>query len=127
MLPTFDIPAFGPRQAKIWGTTQLFFAYNGTESHGIMFDAGAFCSKHRHENKWNRFVVLSGRLKVAIFRENGKVDETTISAGMATDVPPGVWHRFEGLSEGTAIEYYWTTLDPRDIERETEGGRKDGK
>ena len=123
MLPTFDIPPIGPRQAKVWGTTQLVFARNGTEAHRITFEKGGYCSKHRHVAKWNRFLVLSGSLRVTIFQPDGNLDETMIEQGGITDVPPGVWHRFETVQPGSALEFYWTVLDPQDIEREEEGGK----
>jgi mannose-6-phosphate isomerase-like protein (cupin superfamily) len=125
MLPTFDVPAIGPKQSKVWGDTQLIFVHHGVECHKIGFLRGGFCSQHRHQYKWNRFVVLEGRLLVRIFQSFGKVDETTIGAGQITDVPPLVQHQFEGLDDGTALEFYWTVLDAGDIEREDAGGMKD--
>jgi hypothetical protein len=51
------------------------------------------------------------------------VDTTTIGPWQATDVPPGVAHEFEAAVPTHLIEIYWTTLDPRDIDREVEGGQ----
>ena len=121
MLPTFETPPVGPKQAKIWGDTQLLFVHYGIECHLIKFLAGGYCSKHRHEHKWNRFVVLEGSLLVRIFRENS-ADETTIGTGQVTDVPPGIWHQFECPENGRALEIYWTLLEAGDIERESMGG-----
>lgn len=123
MLPTFDVPPVGPKQAKIWGSTQLLFAHHGIECHGIAFRMDHCCSKHKHEHKWNRFVVLDGQLRVVIFRPDGVRDETVVHAGQVTDVPPGVWHQFEGITDGTALEFYWVTLEAGDITRENTGGR----
>jgi len=123
VLPTFSIPPVGPRQAKVWGDTQLLFAHHGVECHWIAFRAGYRSSKHRHEHKWNRFVVLQGRLRVVIFREYHNRDETNIYSGQATDVPPGVWHQFEAVEDGVALEIYWTTLEAGDIERANTGGK----
>ena len=117
-LPTFDVPPIGPRQGKVWGVTQLSFAYNGTEVHAIHIKKGGYCSRHSHQNKWNRFHVLQGRLAVRIFLNgDDEVDETIVAVGQITDVPPGVRHEFEALEETIAVEFYWTRLDPGDIDR----------
>lgn len=123
MLPTFDVPPVGPRQSKSWGVTQLIFAHGGVECHRIDFKEGWRCSKHRHACKWNRFVVLEGELRVVIFQEDGTRDETVVVPGQVTDVPPGVWHQFEGMLSGVALEFYWTVLEAADIERANTGGR----
>ena len=128
MLPTFNIPPIGPRQGKLWGVTQLVFAYNGVEAHSIDVKSGGFCSRHDHVAKWNRFIVTKGRLLVRIFQKNGESiqDETIIGPGQITDVPPGVQHQFEALEDTNAIEFYWTVLDAGDIDRHgTEGGIND--
>jgi len=128
MLPTFSIPPVGPRQAKIWGDTQLLFAHHDVECHRITFRAGYRCSRHRHKHKWNRFVILEGRLRVVIFQrhERGERDETVVCPGQVTDVPPDVWHQFEGVQDGVALEFYWTTLEAGDIERLNVGGKIGG-
>lgn len=123
MLPTFSIPPIGPQQAKVWGSTQLLFAHHGVECHQIRFQAGYRSSKHRHMQKWNRFVVLSGNLSVVIFRSGDIREHTTISKGQVTDVPPGVWHQFEVLEDGEALEFYWVVLEANDIERLNSGGK----
>ena len=60
-------------------------------------------------------------MKVTIFR--GDIpDEIILTGGMCTDVPPGVWHKFESLEDTDVIEIYWVALDDNDIERRTTGG-----
>lgn len=113
----------GPKQGKVWGTTQCVFSKNDIESHLIEVVEGGFCSRHYHRSKWNRFLILSGCLIVRIFR-NDQVDESVLTAGNITDVPPGVLHEFEALEQTTAIEFYWVELDPNDIVREFPGGRR---
>jgi len=115
-LPTFNVPPIGPKQGKLWGKTQLVFAFNSTEAHGITVNKGGYCSKHLHKTKWNRFLVLQGELLVRIFFDKG-VDETIIGPGGVTDVPPGVLHQFEALSDVLAVEFYWVPLEAGDIER----------
>lgn len=126
MLPTFNIPPVGPRQGKVWGDTQLVFAFNSTELHLIRAKAGYRCSRHYHQSKWNRFIVINGRLTIRIFRD-GELDETILVPGTVTDVPPGVLHEFEADQDTIAVECYWVPLDPLDIERESTGGPADGQ
>ena len=128
MLPSFSIPPIGPRQGKVWGTTQLIFAYNGVEAHRIEVRKGGFCSTHYHRHKWNRFVVLKGSLMVSIRHENNGVDETVLKSGMITDVPPGTEHWFCAGEDTEAMELYWVELEAGDIERDVEhlGGMTNG-
>lgn len=117
-------PAIGPKQGKFWGETQLAFGLNGIEAYPIHVVAGGFCSRHRHEHKWNRFYVLSGALRVLIFNSEtiDKPDVTIIRKGEVSDVPPGVRHEFLALEDTIAVEFYWTELDANDIVRDTVGG-----
>ena len=127
-LPTHNIPPIGPKQGKIWGKTQLVFAYNSTEAHVIEGKAGYKCSNHSHKYKWNRFVVLSGKMVVCQHSiALGQLDKTILTAGQVTDVPPGVRHSFEVMEDCIAIELYWVTLDAQDIERFSIGGIVDEK
>ncbi len=126
-LPTHNIPPIGPKQGKVWGTTQLVFAYNSTETHVIAGKAGYKCSSHSHRYKWNRFVVLSGKLKILQYNDccnqDCVEDCTTLTSGQVTDVPPGILHQFEVLEDCIAIEIYWVTLNAQDIERFSTGGK----
>lgn len=112
---------------KIWGKTQSVFESDSVEVHIIRPDAGTFCSKHKHNGKHNLFLVLTGRLKVTIFRENGVNDVTILGPDMATDVAPGEQHKFEALEDTLALEIYYVKINPHDIERVDQGGRKPQK
>jgi len=125
-LPTFNIPPIGPRSGKVWGITQLVFAHNSVECHRIEVKKGGYSSRHSHRSKWNRFLVMRGRLAVFIQLPDGSEDRTVLTHDQITDVPPGVVHGFEALEETEAIEIYWTVLDASDIERgDNKGGLKD--
>ncbi len=123
MLPTFNIPPIGPKQGKVWGSTSLIFANDLVECHLIEIKKGGFCSIHNHKYKWNRFVLVSGKLEISIFHKNGSIDRTVLEHSQITDVPPGVGHQFEALEDSEAIEIYWVSLDAQDIDRMgTKGG-----
>lgn len=121
----------GPVQGKLWGTTQPLFDFNGVEVHKIDANKDGYCSEHYHEFKWNRFIVLSGKIKITIFEEdpendNAEIKDVTIlSAGMSSDVPPRKWHIFEVVEDAVALECYWVELDSLDITRRTVGGMRD--
>lgn len=121
-------PPIGPTQGKTWGRTRCVFSHNNVEIWEISIDKGGFCSEHYHDTKWNRFVLFRGKLKVTIFLDKEckePVDETVLEAGGCTDVPPGQWHMFEALEDVEGIEVYWVTLEPADIIRRSQGGRRD--
>ena len=114
-------PPLGPVQGKRWGTTQSVFALNSVEVSRLLPISRGYCSEHYHANKFSRFYVLRGKLKIVIFGED-MIDETVLTTGMCTDVPPGVWHKFEAMEDSDAIEIYWVVLDDNDIKRRTKGG-----
>ena len=114
----------GATQGKFWGTTRCFFEKDSSEVHYIEAIKGGYCSRHHHEKKWNRFIVLEGALKVIIYKQDSQ-DETILTEGMFSDVPPMIDHRFECLENAKALEIYWTDgLDPTDIVRRDSGGLK---
>jgi len=107
---------FGATQGKIWGTTRPIFHGNNVECHLIHFNKGGYCSQHTHNSKFNRFVVLNGVLRISQC-VNKTVDKTILEEGDICDIPPGIEHRFEALTDGCALEVYWVELDPNDIDR----------
>lgn len=110
------------KAGKCWGTTRAIFGRNNVEVHVIGVNAGGKCSKHRHQHKANAFYVLEGRLAIDVWkRAYDLVDRTVLEAGEYMEVGPGEFHRFEALTDVTALEVYYVTLDPDDIERETVG------
>ena len=111
------------KENKIWGNTSLIWAGNNTEVHRIKIDKGCYCSKHKHESKWNYFFVERGELVIEIWNESGIVDETVLTDGESTSVPPGIYHKFTSVKETEALEIYYVYLKSNDIIRETTGGR----
>jgi len=113
----------GAEQGKCWGETRTLFLQNNVEVHRIeTHTAGAVCSKHKHEHKHNYFYCESGVLKIRVWQQDyDLIDETILTPGEYTTVPPGVYHQFEVVVPGVAYEIYYVELDPRDIIRETVG------
>jgi mannose-6-phosphate isomerase-like protein (cupin superfamily) len=112
----------GPVLGKVWGTTQSIFNFNNVDINRLLSTARGYCSEHYHNCKFSRLFVLRGKMRVTIFRDNNATDEIVLTAGMCTDVPPRVWHKFETLEDSDTIEIYWVVLDDGDIERRTTGG-----
>ena len=115
----------GAVQAKFWGETQCIFSSEKSEVHYIRIKKGGFCSRHKHNHKWNRFFLISGRLRITIYKEQGE-DITILEPGMYTDIPPGVFHRFEAIEDSLCNEVYWVDdiIISEDITRSDVGGLK---
>ena len=116
------------KQGKVWGSTELLLANGVLEFHRIEFNAGAHCSQHKHEFKFNGFFVETGEMKILTWQDDkaqaGMVDETILKAGDFTVVRPGLFHQFIGVKSGVAFELYWAQFDHNDIVRRTQGGHK---
>ena len=125
MSSTFDIPPIGAKQGKVWGNTQLVFAHNDTEDYFLQGIKGYQCSRHSHKSKWNRFLVITGLLKIQVWQEDGTMDETLLGPNQITDVSPGVEHRFVVMEDCLAMEFYWVELQADDIILVDEGGPVD--
>ena len=87
------------KAGKIWGETELILANNACEFHRIDYKKGGVCSKHLHE--------------------------TILNPGDFTAVKPGLYHSFEGITDGVAFELYWANFSHNDIVRESVGHLKD--
>jgi mannose-6-phosphate isomerase-like protein (cupin superfamily) len=111
------------KAGKIWGKTEALFNQNNVELHRIEVERGGYCSKHKHEHKWNMFFVESGELEVIVWTGGGVHDSTLLIQGDNTAVPPGVFHQFRAITDVVAYEIYWTDLSADDIVRETVGGK----
>jgi mannose-6-phosphate isomerase-like protein (cupin superfamily) len=113
------------KQGKVWGETSPLFSHNNVELHYAKINKGGYCSKHCHKHKSNRFIVLSGALKVTIWNEycdETLEDVSILGAGEECTVPPGKYHQFEALENCVILEVYWVDLDQNDIVRKNHGG-----
>lgn len=111
------------KQGKIWGETSEIFNNGIVSVNHLKIRKGGFCSEHRHLRKSNLFFIISGNLRLDIWR-NGAKDSTVIWAGETSRIEEGVYHLFEALTDVECLEIYESTLSPDDIERRTTGGLK---
>jgi cupin fold WbuC family metalloprotein len=69
----------------------------------------SYIRPHRHldPEKDEAFILMSGRLGVVIFSEDGEVTESVVlsreSGNLAADVPHGVYHTAVSLESGTVF------------------------
>lgn len=111
------------KAGKVWGSTQLLLNKNNVEMHRIEIKDNGYCSKHKHEHKWNLFYVESGELEITVWKKSYDLcDVTVLRPGEMTAVGPGEFHQFHALSDVVAYEIYWVDLDTSDIVRESVGG-----
>lgn len=111
------------KQGKVWGSTECLFFKNNVEIHRIETKKKGYCSKHKHEHKYNAFYVESGKISVKVWKNDyDLIDETIIEAGQMTTVKPGEYHLFESLEDSVVLEIYWVELLGDDIQRENVGG-----
>ncbi|KKL08766.1 hypothetical protein LCGC14_2572590 [marine sediment metagenome] len=111
------------KKGKVWGETTCIHIGTMSETHYIEFKKGGFSSEHLHERKTNSFYVISGKLQISVWPEGDDLeDKTILEAGQETTIPVGVKHKFEGLTDGSAIEVYEFRHPGADIKRFTQGG-----
>lgn len=106
------------RSGKVWGSTEFLLMNPFVELHRIEVVANAQCSLHKHEFKSNLFLVLTGRLKIEVHKNDyALVDETVLGPGEFTVVAPNEFHRFVSLEATTALEIYFPQGIGHDIVR----------
>jgi len=118
-------------QGKVWGHTTPLFNKNNVELHIAQIKQGGYCSKHLHKFKYNRFIVLKGKLRVTIWKNYGQdvslEDVSILEASQECTVNPGDFHQFEALEDTTVLEVYWVELSENDITRFDHGGMRHEK
>jgi len=121
-------------EEKCWGRVAHVFVSPRAAVSYLEVKEGFCCSKHRHQERANDFIVISGMLLIEEFNATGDQIKSTLLCGCDSckygndySVPSGVWHRFVVLRSGQVIEVYWPdnhgTVRINDIERKDEGGR----
>jgi mannose-6-phosphate isomerase-like protein (cupin superfamily) len=117
-------------EAKVWGSVRHCFSDAGAAVSVLWTVAGAYCSRHSHADRVNRFVVVSGEIAIETFNERGDQVEKyeVLRQGDMLDVPAGVVHRFTVIEPGVVVEVYFparegVTVRADDIKRLDYGGR----
>ena len=108
------------KKLKLWGVTQCLFASDNTEMHRIEAKKGGYCSKHKHNAKYNDFYIESGRLLLKTW-DGDTLKAEMLEAGQKATIAPGVLHQFVADTDTVAYEIYYTKLSD-DIVRMSVGG-----
>lgn len=115
---------------KPWGVARWTHVGPIVEVMHASIRRGGYSSRHRHNRKFNDFYVLSGMLNISFYEIGTAVaphNVVTLSPGQRLTVLPGVWHRFDALTDVELMETYWADVSPGegDIERVDVGGSLD--
>ena len=106
---------------KCWGIRRRIHLDSLTEVDLLTVKKDTFCSTHTHDFKANKFVLVSGKIRI----------DTEFGAKILE--PNEIWivyapmkHRFFALEDSIMIEFAFVKegeIDPEDINRESQGGR----
>lgn len=112
---------------KVWGSTSLVLKTPLLEVHRLIIQPNAFCSWHKHEFKWNAFIVCSGKLFIEVKKlDYDLIDISPLGPMDVTTVRPNEVHRFRTDTEPCeAFELYYPEELSADIIRESVGGIKE--
>jgi len=103
---------------KVWGERWLIRLDSTHATSFLKLKAQTRCSWHRHQAKYNLFVVLNG--KVGIKTEYGEI---LLGPGQEFTTGPGEWHEFIVYEDSEMIEEMYVQYDEADIERERLGSK----
>ena len=114
------------KSGKIWGETALILKTPFVELHQLAINPHSFCSWHKHQFKWNAFLVVSGSLHIEVVKNDyALTDITVLGPGELCTVKPGEVHRFRTIGDRVeAWELYYPEPLAEDIIRESVGGRE---
>ena len=111
--------------SKLWGRTRrllLLPHLQLDEAEGL---AGGASSLHKHREKHNAFLVLSGGLDLFVPFGDREIIWTRLAPRDCVTIPAGTKHRMVFLTECRLLEIYTAMglgpVDPEDIVRFDEG------
>lgn len=116
------------KSGKVWGETHLILKTPMVEIHKLIISPKSHCSWHKHQFKWNAFLVVSGVLMIEVRKNDyALTDTTTLWPGDLCTVKPGEVHRFRTVAEEPcqAWEIYYPEPLAEDIIRESVGGHEE--
>ena len=99
------------KEEKVWGTVTHIFCSDDVALSHLETMAGYRCSAHRHEDRVNFFLCLTGKIVVKQWSEHSIEPKLsfalTLRKGESCVVPNGMSHQFEVVESGTVVEVYW--------------------
>jgi mannose-6-phosphate isomerase-like protein (cupin superfamily) len=113
------------RTAHVWGERWLIKKDSTNAVAFLKLIKGYRCSWHYHIQKYNLFVVISGKIGV-IVEELGSKREMVLETGQSCTIKPGQLHEFRVYENSQVIEIMYVEYDESDIIRENIGGLING-
>jgi mannose-6-phosphate isomerase-like protein (cupin superfamily) len=110
------------RQHKIWGERWLIRQDSTHATAFLKMKKGFRCSWHRHQTKYNLFVVLYGKVGIITEELEGIKRESILTEGNCFITRPGQWHEFRVYENSGMIEEMYVEYNEADIERKILGG-----
>jgi len=107
---------------KSWGYRYSVHNFGGCQVDICCIKKGGYSSWHHHLYKFNRFIVLDGKLEIYLA---GTKLPYLIGDGFNIrkfDVKPGIIHKFKALTNVQLLEVYYTVCSDKDIVRQDKGG-----
>ena len=118
------------KELKVWGVAQHIFSSPHCAVSILETKKGAYCSRHKHLSRVNRFVVCTGSIDVVEYDDaQTETKRKRLEPGDVLDVAANVFHRFEVNESGLVVEVYWPAskfdeVQLTDIHRLDVGGTK---
>lgn len=109
------------RETKVWGERWLI---RQDSTHAISYlklKQGYRCSWHRHQTKFNLFMVLHGKVGIVTEEINGEQQETILTEGDTFTTRPEQWHEFRVYENSEMLEEMYVEYREEDIIREQVG------
>ena len=114
---------------KNWGYKYIVHDSPSCQIHLCGIKKGGYSSWHYHNHRFNRFIVLEGKLQI-IIKPKCDVDLLRKSVYLIGDkqdtrkfdIKPGVVHKFQALTNVQLLEVYYTVCSDKDIIRQDKGG-----
>ncbi len=106
---------------KIWGKKIRIHLDDKNEIDLLYLKKDTFCSTHKHKTKHNKFIVVSGQVKI-----ESDLGNILLNANDSWTVLAPIKHRFLALEDSVMIEIAFVEegkIYPNDIERESLGGK----
>jgi len=106
---------------KIWGERRRILLDNKNEVDLLYLKKDTFCSTHTHKTKNNKFIVISGAVRI-----ESDFGNALLNANDTWTILAPRKHRFVALEDSVMLEIAYVkegNIDPEDIERESLGGK----
>ena len=119
------------REDKVWGSVIHAFASPHASVSCLEVNKGFRCSTHRHLDRANQFILLSGCVVIEQWIDglDKRPHRSILIPGSILTVPSWLYHRFRVWQSGQIIEVYWPdhggSVRPEDIDRNDTGGPDD--